>query len=43
MTVMLGHDAGLHMKWGLAQQQLSKDELGIGHIITLLQFLYEGQ
>ena len=40
---MRGHDAGLQMKWGLAKQQLAKDELGIGHIITLLHFLYEDQ
>ena len=43
LTVMRAYDAHRYMKWGLAQQQLAKDELGIGHIITLLHFLYEDQ
>lgn len=28
---------------GMARQQLTNDEFGIGHVIAYLQFLYEGQ
>lgn len=41
LTIMRIYDAARRMKLGLTYQQITKDDLGIAHIINTLKLIYE--